>query len=99
MSISRCLTRLLWTAASWQSFLNISDSQLEFVTNSDPGQGLIYNGNVIVPFVNKLPKDTKEYQAMTTKPDEVKIREKLRMEAKPALKANAEAEKTGAATD
>lgn len=79
--------------------LNISDSQLEFVTNSDPGQGLIYNGNVIVPFVNKLPKDTKEYQAMTTKPDEVKIREKLRMEAEAALKADAEAEKTGAATD
>lgn len=79
--------------------LNISDSQLEFVTSSDPGQGLIYNGNVIVPFVNKLPKDTKEYQAMTTKPDEVKIREKLRMEAEAALKADAEAEKTGAATD
>lgn len=59
--------------------LNISDSQLEFVTNSDPGQGLIYNGNVIVPFVNKLPKDTKEYQAMTTRPDEVKAREKRRL--------------------
>ena len=36
---------------------------------------------------------------MTTKPDEVKIREKLRMEAEAALKADAEAEKTGAATD
>lgn len=59
--------------------LNISDSQLEFVTSSDPGQGLIYNGNVIVPFVNKLPKDTKEYQAMTTRPDEVKAREKRRL--------------------
>ena len=67
--------------------LNISDSQLEFVTNSDPGQGLIYNGNVIVPFVNKLPKDTKEYQAMTTKPDEVKDREKRRLAAEAALAA------------
>ena len=67
--------------------LNISDSQLEFVTNSDPGQGLIYNGNVIVPFVNKLPKDTKEYQAMTTKPDEVKDREKRRLAAEAAQNA------------
>lgn len=66
--------------------LNISDSQLEFVTNSDPGQGLIYNGNVIVPFVNKLPKDTKEYQAMTTKPDEVKDREKRRLAVENTLK-------------
>lgn len=69
--------------------LNISDSQLEFVTNSDPGQGLIYNGNVIVPFVNKLPRDTKEYQAMTTKPDEVKAREKRRLETESRQKAEA----------
>ena len=67
--------------------LNISDSQLEFVTNSDPGQGLIYNGSVIVPFVNKLPKDTKEYQAMTTKPDEVKLREERRLEVEASLQA------------
>lgn len=74
--------------------LNISDSQLEFVTNSDPGQGLIYNGTVIVPFVNKLPKDTKEYQAMTTKPDEVKVREKLRMEGEAALKSEESSEQS-----
>ena len=74
--------------------LNISDSQLEFVTTSDPGQGLIYNGAVIVPFVNKLPKDTKEYQAMTTKPDEVKVREKLRMEGEAALKSEESSEQS-----
>ena len=55
--------------------LNISPTQLEFVTNSNPGEGLIFDGRVIVPFVNKLPKDTKLYKAMTTKPGEVQSQE------------------------
>lgn len=61
--------------------LNISETQLGFVTNSSPGEGLIYDGRVIVPFVNKLPKDTKMYEAMTTKPDEVRAREERRKAA------------------
>ena len=63
--------------------LNISPTQLGFVTNSSPGEGLIYDGRVIVPFVNKLPKDTKQYMAMTTKPSEIKERE-----AQKALREN-----------
>ena len=67
--------------AQLAELLNISQTQLGFVTNSNPGEGLIYNGKVIVPFVNKLPKDTKQYMAMTTKPSEVKEREAKRKEA------------------
>lgn len=60
--------------------LNISETQLGFVTNANPGEGLIYDGRNVVPFVNKLPKDTKQYMAMTTKPNEVKEREEKKKE-------------------
>ena len=51
--------------------LNISPTQVSYITNSDPGQGLIYTGKTIVPFIDKFPTDTKLYRVMTTKPDEV----------------------------
>ncbi|WP_221645320.1 VirB4-like conjugal transfer ATPase, CD1110 family [Listeria booriae] len=51
--------------------LNISPHQLSYVTNSNEGEGLIFYGNVIIPFVDKFPKDTQLYKIMTTKPDEV----------------------------
>lgn len=50
--------------------LTISPHQLSFVTNSNEGEGLLFFGNVIVPFVDKFPKDTQLYRIMTTKPDE-----------------------------
>ena len=55
--------------------LNISPTQMGFITNASPGHGLIYDGTHIVPFVNQLPKDTMQYEAMTTKLSEVKERE------------------------
>lgn len=51
--------------------LNISPHQLSYVTNSNEGEGLLFYGNVIIPFIDKFPKDTALYQVMTTKPDEV----------------------------
>lgn len=50
--------------------LNISPHQLSYVTNSGAGEGLIFYGNVIIPFVDKFPKDTMLYKIMTTKPEE-----------------------------
>ena len=50
--------------------LNISPHQLSYVTNSGAGEGLIFYGNVIIPFVDKFPKDTELYKIMTTKPEE-----------------------------
>ena len=61
--------------ADLAELLDISDSQLSFITNAMPGEGLIFNGSVIVPFKNELPKNTAMYIAMTTKPTEVKERE------------------------
>lgn len=51
--------------------LNISPTQLSFVTNANAGQGLLFAGNSIVPFIDKFPTDTKLYSLMTTKLSEV----------------------------
>lgn len=48
------------------NLLNISDTQLSFVTNSNAGQGLLFCGNSIIPFVDQFPKNTKLYSMMTT---------------------------------
>lgn len=50
--------------------LNISDTQLSYITNVDVGHGLIKVGSSLVPFANKFPKNTKLYKLMTTKPGE-----------------------------
>ena len=51
--------------------LNISPHQLSYVTHSGEGEGLLFYGNVILPFVDRFPKDTELYRIMTTKPQEV----------------------------
>lgn len=56
--------------------LNISSTQLSYITNSSPGEGLIYTGSSILPFVDNFPKNTKMYQAMTSKMEEVVALEK-----------------------
>lgn len=43
-----------------------------YVTHSNAGEGLLFYGDTIVPFVDNFPKDTELYQLMTTKPNEVK---------------------------
>lgn len=47
--------------------LNISPHQLSYVTQANEGEGLLFYGNVIVPFVDRFPKDTEMYKMMTTK--------------------------------
>lgn len=51
--------------------LNISEDQLSHVTNSQPGEGLLIFSGIIIPFIDRFPKDTKLYSLMTTKLDEV----------------------------
>ena len=53
--------------------LNISPHQLSYVTNSGAGEGLIFYGNVIIPFVDKFPKDTALYKIMTTRLEETEV--------------------------
>ncbi len=47
--------------------LNISPHQLSYVTHSGEGEGLIFYGNVILPFIDRFPKDTKLYEVINTK--------------------------------
>ncbi len=51
--------------------LNISPHQLSYVTNSGEGEGLLFYGNVILPFVDRFPTDLELYRIMTTKLSEV----------------------------
>ena len=49
--------------------LNISPTQLSYVTNSNEGEGLLFYGNVIIPFVDRFPKNSL-YKIMTTRLEE-----------------------------
>ena len=50
--------------------LNITDLQMNYITNVGAGQGLIKIGNVLIPFINEFPTNTELYKLMTTKPNE-----------------------------
>ena len=71
--------------------LNISPHQLSYVTHSGEGEGLLFFGNVILPFVDRFPKDLELYRIMTTKLDEVqKAKEEEKTEtAKERIPAKA----------
>ena len=52
--------------------LGISPRQLSYVTHSSEGEGLLFYGATILPFVDHFPKNTELYRIMTTKPQELK---------------------------
>ena len=56
--------------------LNISPHQLSYVTHSGSGEGLLFYGNTILPFVDHFPHDLELYKIMTTKLSEVTEAEK-----------------------
>ena len=64
--------------------LNISPHQLSYVTHSGEGEGLLFYGNVILPFIDHFPADSELYKIMTTKLSEVKNAEET-PERKEAL--------------
>ena len=47
--------------------LNISPHQLSYVTHSGEGEGLLFYGSTILPFVDRFPKNTELYRLLTTK--------------------------------
>ena len=47
--------------------LGISPHQLSYVTHSGEGEGLLFYGSTILPFVDHFPKNTELYKIMTTK--------------------------------
>lgn len=50
--------------------LHISKEQMEYVTNSGPGEGLIRYDKVLLQFTDHFPTNTEMYRLMTTKPSE-----------------------------
>ena len=52
--------------------LSISPKQLSYVTNSGEGEGLIFFGDVIIPFIDRFDTTTRLYSLMSTKPGDSK---------------------------
>ena len=48
--------------------LNISETQMGYITNAPAGHGLIKVGGSIVPFANDFPTDTQLFELMSTSP-------------------------------
>ena len=52
--------------ASLATLLNLSDTQLSYVTNADPGCGLLSVEKSLVPFTNQYPKNSMLFRMMNT---------------------------------
>lgn len=46
--------------------LDISDAQLDYVTDADPGCGLLYTGKTVIPFDRRYPKNSRIYKMAST---------------------------------
>ena len=55
------------------ALFNISEQQMNYITNAEAGHGLMKIGNALVPFVNRFPKNTELYRKLTTKPGETEL--------------------------
>lgn len=55
--------------------LNISESQIGYITNVGIGKGLLKIGSSLIPFGSEFPNNTELYKLMTTKFGEVKNEE------------------------
>lgn len=53
-------------SARMAEVIGVSEAQLRFVTNTQSGMGLIKCGNVVIPFDNKISKDTELYRLYNT---------------------------------
>lgn len=56
--------------AELSRLLHISDTQMGYITNAEPGHGLLRIGGALVPFANTIPKDSELYRLMSTTPGE-----------------------------
>lgn len=50
--------------------INISSEQMNYITDVNPGSGLMKVGSALLPFENQFPKNTNLYKLMTSKPGE-----------------------------
>ena len=50
--------------------LGISEHQLSYITHSNSGEGLLFYGNVTIPFVDRFPRG-EIYDLLTTRPEDL----------------------------
>ena len=51
--------------------LGISEHQLSYIAHSNSGEGLLFFGNTMIPFVDRFPKNTEIYRLLTTRPEDI----------------------------
>jgi len=51
--------------------LGISPHQLSYITHSGSGEGLLFFGNVTIPFVDRFPRG-EIYNLLTTRPEDIR---------------------------
>ena len=68
--------------------LNISKQQAAHISNSGPGQGLIFFGNVILPFVDHFPQDNELYSIMTTRLSDLSDHRRMNQGGKNGIPEN-----------
>ena len=57
-----------------QQLYGISDTLIDYIKDKPSGQGLIYNGSILIPFDYRLPTDNALYRLMSTNPNDKKNR-------------------------
>ena len=55
-----------------QEILNLSEAQIDYITSSPKGQGLLYTGKNVVPFFSQFPKNNDVYKCLTSDLREIK---------------------------
>ena len=63
-----CSTRRAVTGRFWPGSWVFPRTSCPYVTHSGEGEGLLFYGSTILPFVDHFPKNTELYRIMTTKP-------------------------------
>lgn len=53
--------------------LGFSPLQEGYVTNSQPGEGLLFYDNIVIPFQDRFPQDTMTFKLLSTKPGETDV--------------------------
>lgn len=66
-------------AALGKAFENISEAQIKYTTNAEPGTGLIRFGGTILPFDNRIAKDNPVYDVYNTNLHEKVAKKQARM--------------------
>lgn len=68
--------------------LNISETQMGFVTGVDAGSGLLFAEKVIVPFVDRFPEESYLYKLMSTRFGEDKSKTEIEKEISEIMSQN-----------